>query len=454
MSIRSINPANGELLKEYPAAPIPELIGLIEKADHAQQSWRHSSFSQRAECLTRLAELLRSGLDHHAEVITREMGKPISEAQAEVEKCAIVCEYYAEHAEVFLREERVKTEHASARYLYQPLGVIFLVMPWNFPFWQIFRAAVPALAAGNGVICKPASNVPDCGLTVEALFQQAGFPMGLFRCVLTDPQTAAVAIVDDRVRAVSLTGSTAAGKTIAAQAGTQLKKSVLELGGNDPYLVLADADLDHAAQALAAGRLRNCGQSCISVKRVIVAAEVAEDFELRLAAAMQVFTPGDPMSPDTNLGPLARADLREEVEGQVQRSIAAGARRVLGGKRPEHEGFYYEPTLLAETKPGLPCFDEEVFGPSLSLATAQNDAEAIALANASIHGLGAGIFTRDPERAERIADDLHTGQIFINSIVRSDPRLPFGGVKQSGYGREMSVFGIREFTNVQTRVHV
>jgi succinate-semialdehyde dehydrogenase/glutarate-semialdehyde dehydrogenase len=381
------------------------------------------------------------------------MGKPLSQARDEIEKCAWVCDYYGEHAEAFLQDYVVEMEeYQDARVKCRPLGLLFAVMPWNFPFWQVFRAAVPAISGGNATVVKPASNVPDSALTIEALFQEAGFPRDLFRVILTNPGNAAVAIVNPAVRAVSLTGSTKAGQTIAAQAGTQVKKTVLELGGNDPYIVLADADLDQAAETLVAGRLQNCGQSCIAVKRVIVETAVAEDLELRLAAALQKHQPADPFAGSTSLGPLARKDLRDELEQQIRDSVNAGAKIVCGGKRQGQQGWFFEPTLLKNVEPGMPVFDEEVFGPALSLSTAADEEEALALANQSIYGLGAGVFSADTERAQRLADRLQAGQVFINDFVKSDPRLPFGGTKQSGHGREMGPYGIREFINIQTRV--
>ncbi len=400
--------------------------------------------------MRKMAVMLRERKDRYAALMTGEMGKPITEALAEIEKCAWTCDFYAENAERFLADEPVPTNAGRSLVAYEPLGVVLAVMPWNYPFWQVVRFAAPALMAGNGVVLKHASNVPQCALAIEEAFRDAGFPAGLFRTVLLAGGAAEPLIADERVRAVTLTGSSDTGARIAEVAGRHLKKVVLELGGSDPFVVLADADLDAAAQTGARARAQNAGQSCIAAKRFIVTGEVADIFERKLAAALSALRVGDPKDPKTQVGPLARADLRDALERQVRDSVRMGARVVTGGKRSDRRGFFYEPTLLADVTPEMPVVAEETFGPVAALLRARDTDDAIAIANATPYGLGASLWTRDLALADALARRIGSGSVFVNSMVFSDPRLPFGGTKRSGYGRELSGHGIREFVNVKT----
>lgn len=453
MFLKSVNPATGQLNREFPEMPLAEVFNIIDKSSRDFEQWRCRPLMERADCFRTLAKLLRENSQQYAETITREMGKPIREAVAECEKCALVCEYYADHAAGFLQDEEIRTGTQKSFVTFQPLGLVLAIMPWNFPFWQVFRAAVPIMMAGNGVLLKHASSVPECALTLEALFHRAGFPLHVFRTLLISSRETAVVIAHEAVQAITLTGSTAAGENVAALAGTRIKKTVLELGGNDPYLVLEDADLDLAVQACIAGKMLNNGQSCIAVKRVVVLESVRKDFEGRLLKALRDYVPGDPMDGNCRCGPMAREDLRDELHGQVRKSVEAGANLLLGGTVPDRPGAWYPPTVLSGVRPGMPAYDEECFGPVLSIVSAEDEAEAVRIANDSSYGLGAGIFSRDEERVLRLArEELQAGTVAINDFVKSDPRLPFGGIKQSGYGRELGSFGIREFVNIKTVV--
>jgi len=425
---------------------------ILEKAQRAFLDWRTRSLQDRARPLRELAPLLRERSGAIARLMAREMGKPVRQGAAEVEKCAWTCEYFAENAEAFLRPQAVATEAARSYVTFQPLGVVLAVMPWNFPFWQVFRCAAPGVMAGNAWVLKHASNVSGSALLIEKLFREAGFPPDLLRAVLLRGGPEVLSLIDDpRVAAVTLTGSGPAGRAAAERAGRNLKKTVLELGGSDPYLVLEDADLERAARACARGRLANAGQSCIAAKRLIVVEAVRERFQELLVREMSAVRAGDPLDPDTELGPLAGRELREHLQEQVSRSIAGGAECLLGGRIPPGPGAWYPPTVLSRVRPGMPAFDEELFGPVAAVVSAADQDEAVALANASPFGLGAAVFTADAERGERIAAGrLEAGCCFVNDFVRSDPRLPFGGVKQSGYGRELSAFGLREFTNLKS----
>jgi succinate-semialdehyde dehydrogenase/glutarate-semialdehyde dehydrogenase len=379
------------------------------------------------------------------------MGKPLADARGEVEKCAWVCDYYAENAESFLAPELVETDASKSFVAYQPLGVVLAVMPWNFPFWQVFRFAAPALMAGNAGVLKHASNVPASALAIEEVFLKAGFPKNLFRTLLIGSKQVAAVIENPLVKAVTLTGSTPAGKAVASKAGEMLKKTVLELGGSDPYIILEDANLEEAVGTCVASRLINAGQSCIAAKRFIVVASLVTAFEELFVQKMNAQRIGDPLDPATTVGPQARHDLREELHGQVQKSIAHGARLLLGGSIPDDPGAYYPPTVLTDVKKGMPAYDEELFGPVAAIIPVKDEIEAIRVANDTIFGLGAAIFTEDIEKGEQIATlDLEAGSCFVNTNVRSDPRLPFGGINESGYGRELSYFGIREFVNIKT----
>ena len=447
----STNPQNGRMLREYDETPAERVLEMIETAHRSFLEWRRASFAARGVVLKRVAELIKAERQPLAELMAREMGKPVRQGRAEAEKCAWVCEYYAEHAEGFLSPEAIASDATQSYVAYEPLGVVLAIMPWNFPFWQVFRFAAPGLMAGNAALLKHAGNVSGCALAIEDLFARAGAPAGLFRALLVPASRVASLIEHPRVAAVTLTGSTEAGHSVGGAAGRALKPSVLELGGSDPYLVLEDADLDAAARICAEGRLVNSGQSCIAAKRFIVVEPVLEAFVERFVEAMRVKILGDPMEERTDVGPQARRDLRDDLHAQVQKSLAGGARLVLGGTVPEGPGAFYPPTVLTGVTPGTPAYDEEIFGPVAAVISARDEADAIRIANDSKFGLGGAVFTRNVERGRRIAErDLEAGSCFVNASVRSDPRLPFGGIKESGYGRELSVFGIREFVNVKT----
>jgi len=454
--IRVTNPATGEPIEEYSLLPPSEIDKAITKAKEVFVGWSRSDFGFRASILERAAGLLESRKEDLARTMTREMGKPVTSARAEVDKCAWVCRYYAENAADFLAEESVETDPDEQAWItFQPLGIVFAVMPWNFPLWQVFRFAAPGLMAGNVALLKHAENVPGCARAIESILLDAGVPEGGFRHLPVDHDGAAKIIAHEDICAVTLTGSTGAGRAVASTAGEHLKKSVLELGGSDPYLVLADANVARAAEICAKSRLLNSGQSCIAAKRFIVAAEVREEFEHALVQEMASVKVGDPMNDATQVGPMARFDLRDELHDQVSRSKAAGAVPLLGGEVPADgelkEGAYYPPTVLSWVRPGVPAFDEELFGPVAAVSVADDTAHAIRLANTSCFGLGAAIFSEDLELARRIANtELEAGSVAINGLVASDPRLPFGGIKQSGYGRELGRYGIREFVNIKT----
>jgi succinate-semialdehyde dehydrogenase/glutarate-semialdehyde dehydrogenase len=451
MALESLNPTTGELIARYDETTTSEVASIVEDCHSAHIRWRETEFGQRSQLLLSLAGELTSQADSLARLITDEMGKSIRESRAEVEKCAWVCEYYAEEGERHLRDMPVATEAASSYVTFQPLGVVLAVMPWNFPFWQVFRFLAPALMAGNGGVLKHASNVSGCALAIERLVHEAGFPEALFRTLIIPSPRVEGVIANPHVAAVTLTGSTAAGMAVGALSGRSLKKSVLELGGSDPYLILHDADVDSAAEICAAARLLNAGQSCIAAKRFVVEESVREEFEAKLLERMSARVMGDPTRPDVDIGPQARTDLRDELHSQVVRSIGMGARLLLGGSIPEGPGAFYPPTVLTDVRPGMAAYDEEVFGPVAAIIPVDDEVEAIAVANDSTFGLGAAVFSRDVARAERIAKcELEAGCCFVNAFVKSDPRLPFGGIKQSGYGRELSVMGIREFVNAKT----
>ena len=451
MAIESINPANGELIKVYRPMDEAEVETALDEVCLAWREWRRTGMDERAGLMQRAAVVLRESLEEYAALMTLEMGKPIAQARAEIEKCATACEFYAEHAAGFLAPEEVQTEASRSFVAYEPIGPVLAVMPWNFPFWQVFRFAAPALMAGNAGVLKHASNVYGCALAIEAIFRAAGFPEHLFRTLVIGSAQVAAVIEDRRIAAVTLTGSTPAGQAVASRAGQVLKKTVLELGGSDPYVVLADADLDLAVSACVTGRLQNTGQSCIAAKRFIVVDEVHDEFQERLLTAMSAKRYGDPMDEDMDLGPMARQNLRDELHDQVERSVEAGARCLLGGEIPDRPGAFYPPTLLSEVSAGMPAYHEELFGPVATLIRAADEAEAIMIANDTTFGLGAAVFTSDIEHGTEIAQrELQAGCCFVNDFVRSDPRLPFGGVRESGYGRELGVFGIREFVNIKT----
>jgi succinate-semialdehyde dehydrogenase/glutarate-semialdehyde dehydrogenase len=451
VAIQSINPATGQQIKSYDDMTPDEIQEAISKSHKTFLGWRQTAFSQRADHMRQAAALLREQANELAMLMAEEMGKPVKDGRAEAEKCAWVCEYYAEHAERFLQPETIATEASHSYVTFQPLGVVCAVMPWNFPFWQVFRFAAPALMAGNAAVLKHASNVPGCALAIEELFRHAAFPEHLFRTLLIGSRQMETVISHPLVRAVTLTGSMPAGQAVAKQAGSLIKKTVLELGGSDAYVILADADLDQAVEACVTGRLINGGQSCIAAKRFIVEAPIVEAFTERMVAQMQAISPGDPMEEATVLGPMARHDLRDELHGQVMATIAAGATCLLGGEIPSGIGAYYPPTVLTNVRKGMLAYHEELFGPVAAIITAPDEQSAIEIANDSEFGLGAAIFTRDVAKGERLAAEaLEAGCCFVNAFVKSDPRLPFGGVKASGYGRELSHYGIKEFVNIKT----
>ncbi len=449
--LKAINPTTGETIKEYDELTPEQARDIIDRADEAFRHWRTTSFAERAEAMNNAARLLRERVEEYARLMAQEMGKPIREARAEVNKCAWVCEYYAQHAEPFLRPEMVETDASKSYVTFNPLGVILAIMPWNFPFWQVFRFAAPALMAGNVGVLKHASNVPGCALAIEDIFRRAGFPPYVFSTLLVGSRQVDALIEHPRVTGVTLTGSTPAGRAVARKAGEMIKKTVLELGGSDPYIVLEDADLDATVTTCVNSRLINSGQSCIAAKRFIVVESVRDQFEKLFIDQMRAKKMGDPLEEDTDVGPQARHDLRDDLHRQVQQSIELGARCLLGGQIPDDPGAFYPPTVLTDVKKGMPAYDEELFGPVAAIIPVKDEREAIAVANDSTFGLGAAVFTRDIARGERIAaTELEAGNCFVNAFVKSDPRLPFGGIKESGYGRELSHYGIKEFVNIKT----
>ncbi len=449
-AIQSVNPATGELLATFEAATPAQIERVLDAAQRAYRSWRGTPFTERATLMRRAAAGLRQQQARLAGVITAEMGKPIAEAEAEIEKCAWNCDFYAEHAERFLATEPRASSASDSYVQFTPLGVVFAIMPWNFPFWQVFRFAAPALMAGNTAILKHASNVPQCALAIEETFRASGFPDGVFRSLLIPGAAATQMIKDPRIVAVTLTGSDAAGRTVAEAAGRVIKKTVLELGGSDPFVVLDDADLPAAVETGIRARYQNAGQSCIAAKRFIVVAPVFDAFQKQFVEGVGRLRVGDPMDRATQVGPLARDDLRDTLVQQVQASVGQGARILAGGTRRAGRGYFFEPTVLSDVTPDMPAACEEVFGPVAAMIRVRNADAAIQVANNSPFGLGANLWTADLRRARRLARDIEAGQVFINGMVSSDPRLPFGGVKASGYGRELSEYGIREFVNIQT----
>jgi len=448
-----VDPSNEKPGPVYEGHTRADACAIAHRVRHSFEDWRHVPFRERARLMRAAAQMLRRRRGEFAGLMTSEMGKVRKEGLAEIDKCAANCEYFAANAERFLAKERVDMDGPKSFVTFNPLGVILAVMPWNFPFWQVFRFAAPALMAGNGALLKHASNVPACALAIESVFAEAGFPQNIFRTVLIPSQGVRALIEERAIAAVTLTGSVKAGREIAAAAGAALKKAVLELGGSDPYLILADADVEKAADLCAAARMINAGQSCIAGKRFIVAAEIKSDFEAAFTAKMQTYTMGDPRDPRTKLGPLQSVAARNAVHAQVEQSLARGARLLTGGEIPKRAGAWYPPTVLTNVGPGMPAYEEEVFGPAAAIIEAKDEADAVRIANGSRFGLGSCVITRDIARGERIAaGELEAGVSFVNGIVRSDPRMPFGGVKESGYGRECSAFGLREFVNIKSVV--
>jgi len=451
--MKSINPFTSRVIGEYPEYSPVEVEEIIAKVDLAFQSWKLTSFGQRAVCMKYLQARLLEKKEELAGIIVSEMGKIRREAIGEVEKCALVCGFYAENAESFLKNEPIKTEASESYISYQPIGTILAVMPWNFPFWQVFRFLAPALMAGNTGVLKHASNVSGCALAIEQLVREAGFPDDVFRTLLIGSKAVKAVIENPLIKSVTLTGSTPAGRSVASAAGSVLKKSVLELGGSDPYLILEDADIETAARLCVTSRLLNAGQSCIGAKRFIIIDRVYDQFKSEFLRLISNATFGDPHDPQTTIGPLARPDLRDELHQQVVKSVEFGATVLLGGYIPEGEAPFYPPTVLESVVPGMPAYHEEMFGPVAVLFRVNSEEEAIRIANDTVFGLGAGVFTSNIERGKELAEKgLEAGCVFVNDFVKSDPRLPFGGIKQSGYGRELSAIGIREFVNVKTVV--
>jgi succinate-semialdehyde dehydrogenase/glutarate-semialdehyde dehydrogenase len=452
--LQTINPATGEPGKSYDPHTIDDAKAAAKAARDAFFQWRRTSFELRSAVIRKAAEVLRARKEEFARLMTEEMGKTIDDGCAEIEKCAFHCDWFADHAEEYLRHEPADIGGGEAFITFNPLGIVLAVMPWNFPFWQVFRAAAPALMAGNGMLLKHASNVPGCALAIEEVLHQAGVPRDLFRTLLLPTRDIEALIKDDHVAAVTLTGSVAAGRAVATEAGSVLKKCVLELGGSDAYVVLEDADIEAAAKIAAKARMVNGGQSCIAGKRFIVVRSILEPFTEAMVEMMRGYEMADPMKDGTRLGPMQSVKARDEIHRQVIDSVAKGARLLLGGKVPDRPGAWYPATVLGDVRPGQPAHDEEVFGPVAAIISAENEAEAIRIANASAFGLGSGVLTSDLDRGRRIAaEELEAGMSFVNENVRSDPRTPFGGVKHSGYGRECGVFGIHEFVNIKT-VHV
>ncbi|MEJ2185492.1 MAG: NAD-dependent succinate-semialdehyde dehydrogenase [Gemmatimonadota bacterium] len=450
MAMISKNPATGEALKEFDEITDTELERRLQAAADAFESFRQTSFGQRARWMMEAADILESESRGLGELMTREMGKPVGQAVAEAKKCAWVCRYYAEHAESFLADEPVETDAQASWVKYQPLGPVLAVMPWNFPFWQLFRFAAPGLMAGNVGLLKHASNVPQCALAIEDIFRRAGFPDGVFQTLLIGAGRVEGLLDDPRIKAATLTGSEPAGSAVAQQAGRRIKKTVLELGGSDPFIVMPSADMDAAVSTAVKARVQNNGQSCIAAKRFILHEAIAGEFTERFVHAVESLTVGDPLDDATDVGPLATEAIRNELAQQVDASVAAGAELLTGGTVPDRPGWYYTPTVLTAIPDDSPAAREELFGPVASLFVVQDTDEAIARANATDFGLGAAAWTADIRERERFIDGLDAGCVFINSMVASDPRLPFGGVKRSGYGRELSVYGIREFVNIKT----
>jgi len=451
MTFQSVNPANGIPISSYQEMQRADINKIIEKCHAAFLDWRKKQFDERARLMKKAGAILRERSREYGRLMAAEMGKPIKDGIAETQKCATCCDYFADNAEKFLTPEIIPTDARKSFVAFQPLGVLLAVMPWNFPFWQVFRFAAPGLMAGNAGLLKHASNVPGCALAIEQIFRDAGFPENLFRTLMIGSKEVNAVIEHPLVRAVTLTGSGPAGRAVAAKAGEMLKKVVLELGGSDAYVILDDADIDLAATICTKGRLINSGQSCIAAKRFIVTEKTRKQFEEEFVRRMRAAKVGDPMEDGTQVGPMARRDLRDDLHKQVEASVAKGAKILCGGEIPKGPGAYYPPTVLTDVKKGTPAYDDELFGPVAAIITARDEKNAIEIANDSVFGLGGAVIASNIERAERIAtEEIEAGCVFVNDAVHSDPRLPFGGIKESGYGRELSNFGIREFVNIKT----
>jgi succinate-semialdehyde dehydrogenase / glutarate-semialdehyde dehydrogenase len=450
MAIVTINPTTGELLRSFEALSQAQINEKLTLAADASRLYRHTAFAERAKLMIRAAEILETENESFGRLMTTEMGKPLRAAIEEATKCAWACRFYAENAAAFLADEVVPTNATRSFIRYQPLGPVLAIMPWNFPFWQVFRFAAPALMAGNVVLLKHASNVPQCALAIEDIFRRAGFPQGVFQTLLIGSDQVQSVLDDPRVVAATLTGSETAGIKVASAAGKLIKKTVLELGGSDPFIVMPSADLDETVTTAVKARTINNGQSCIAAKRFIIAAEIADEFERRFVKEMESLKVGDPMEETTDIGPLATSDILATLDHQVNQTVARGARLLTGGKRLERPGYYYTPTVLADIAQDSPAYREEIFGPVASLFRVRDLDEAIRLANDTTFGLGASAWTNDEKEQSRLIEEIEAGLVFINGMVASDPRLPFGGVKHSGYGRELGIHGIREFVNIKT----
>ncbi len=448
--MKSINPFNNQIIKYYNEYTSEDIEKIIHNADLAQKQWKKTEFIERSEKMKTAAEILRKNKNQYAQMITMEMGKIIRESEAEIEKCAWVCDYYAENAEKFLANEHIKTDATKSYVCFQPLGIVLAIMPWNFPFWQVFRFAVPALMAGNGAVLKHASIVPGCALEIEKVFKEAGLPSDLFRSLLISSSKVQKIIKNPVIKAITLTGSEAAGSNVAEISGRNLKKSVLELGGSDPFIVMEDADIEECCKTAVIARMINCGQSCIAAKRFIVMESVASIFENRIKELLEKYRAGDPMEENTDIAPLAHPEFVHIIKGQVNRSLKMGAKLFTDNKKTNLDSNFYLPIIITDVQTEMPVFNEETFGPVFAVIRVKNEQEAIEVANKSKFGLGGCVWTKDSKRGENIASKVETGSMFVNGLTKSDPRLPFGGIKNSGYGRELSYYGIREFVNIKT----
>ncbi len=448
--MKTVNPYNNNTIKEFDWLSDKELQSKLHQATETFDEYKRSAFPLRTELMKNVARLLEDNTEQYAKTITEEMGKPIEQSIAEVEKCIWVSNYYADNVKLFMRDEKIKTDATKSFICYEPLGVILGVMPWNFPFWQVFRFGVPAIMAGNVCLLKHAPRVPQCAIALENIFREAGFNEGVFQSLFIKESQVPTVLEHQAVQGVTVTGSVKAGAAVAAEAGKNIKKSVLELGGSDPFIVLGNANVKEAAQQGAQSRMLNTGQSCIAAKRFIVEESVQEDFVKLLKENIGNMKMGDPTKKSTNIGPMAREELAQKLKRQVDESVKQGAEVLMGGDRPQRKGAFYKPTILTNVKPGMPAYDEELFGPVATILVAEDENEAIALANDTDYGLGASLWTTDKEKGRRLARRLEAGNVFVNSLVKSDPRLPFGGVKKSGYGRELAYLGIKEFTNHKT----
>jgi succinate-semialdehyde dehydrogenase/glutarate-semialdehyde dehydrogenase len=450
MVLKSINPSNKEVLKEFKENSQTELDDQLRKSTDAFDHWKNATFEKKSKLLKNVGKILRKNKSQYARLMTLEMGKPIAQAESEVEKCAWVCDFYAENGRKFLEKEIIKTDADSSFIQYNPLGVILGIMPWNFPFWQVFRFAVPSLIAGNTVLLKHSSNVPQCARAIEDIFKTAGFENNEFQTLLIRSKKMSTIVEDDRIAAVSLTGSTVAGMKTAEKTGKNIKKTVLELGGSDPFIVLDDVDLNHTVDMAVKARMINNGQSCIAAKRFIVLESIFDKFVKVLTKKISNLTVGDPFDRDSDIGPLATQDIVDQLDRQVKKSVEMGGEVLIGGEKPDMSGFYYLPTIITNIKKGMPVYNEETFGPVAAIIKVKDDQEAVNIANNTCYGLGASIWTNDIKKAERLSKYIEAGNVFVNEVVKSDPRLPFGGIKKSGFGRELSSYGLKEFVNIQT----